>query len=135
MKTTFNFSRRGPDYVSEELVSVLSERASYEFKPLFLVVHAKLRARNAASGGEDMLRLRAYEKLQSLVLAGAVTKKGKEYQGVATELARFSAAAAEANAKLGVARIAARPGLATVATKLSAKAQGRKKVAKTPRIR
>ena len=53
------FSRRLPDLVTEELASVLSKRSSYEFKDLFEVVHENLKARNAASGGEEMLRLRA----------------------------------------------------------------------------
>ena len=61
------FSRRVPDLVTEELVAVLSRRSSFEFKQLFDIVHENLRARNAASGGEEMLRLRAYEKLQNLV--------------------------------------------------------------------
>ena len=38
------------------------EKPRSEFKPLFNVVHTSLRARNAASGGEEMLRLRVYEK-------------------------------------------------------------------------
>ena len=66
------FSRRVPDLVTEELVAVLSRRASFEFKQLFDIVHENLRARNAASGGEEMLRLRAYEKLQNLVARGVV---------------------------------------------------------------
>jgi len=68
--------------VTEELVAVLSKRSSFEFKQLFDIVHENLRARNAASGGEEMLRLRAYEKLQNLV-ARAVRKNGKKYQRVA----------------------------------------------------
>src|SRR5437868_15090033 len=72
------FSRRVPDLVTEELVAVLSRRASFEFKQLFDIVHENLRARNAASGGEEMLRLRAYEKLQNLVARGAVKKNGKK---------------------------------------------------------
>src|SRR5450631_2611086 len=72
------FSRRVPDLVTEELVAVLSRRASFEFKQLFDIVHENLRARNAASGGEEMLRLRAYEKLQNLVARGAVRKTGKK---------------------------------------------------------
>lgn len=76
------FSRRLPDLVTEELVAVLSEDVSYEFKELFEVVHARLRARNAASGGEEMLRLRAYEKLQSLVNRGMVKKLLKKYSGL-----------------------------------------------------
>ncbi len=62
------FSRRVPDLVTEELVAVLS-------------------ARNAASGGEEMLRLRAYEKLQNLVARGAVKKNGKKYKGLPSALA------------------------------------------------
>ena len=72
MKSSSAFSRRGPDRVAEELATILSRKASFEFKPLFLAVHANLKAKNAASGGEEMLRLRAYEKLQSLVHAGMI---------------------------------------------------------------
>ena len=75
------FSRRVPDLVTEELVAVLSRRASFEFKQLFDIVHENLRARNAASGGEEMLRLRAYEKLQNLVARGAVKKNAKSTRG------------------------------------------------------
>lgn len=78
------FSRRLPDFVTEELVTVLSKKStSYEFKQLFDVVHERLKARNAASGGEEMLRLRAYEKLQNLVSRGMVKKTGKKYKGLA----------------------------------------------------
>ena len=76
------FSRRLPDLVTEELVAVLSRKNSYEFKELFDLVHSNLRARNAASGGEEMLRLRAYEKLQTLVSRGMVKKTGKKYKGL-----------------------------------------------------
>jgi hypothetical protein len=83
---TASFRRRIPDNVTEELVAVLSSRASFEFKPLFDLVLLKLRERNAASGGEEMLRLRVYEKLQGLVSQGAVdrTVNGitKKYKGV-----------------------------------------------------
>src|SRR6266516_6873613 len=81
------FSRRVPDLVTEELVAVLSRRASFEFKQLFEILHENLRARNAASGGEEMLRLRAYEKLQNLVARGAVKKNGKKYKGLPSALA------------------------------------------------
>jgi hypothetical protein len=80
-----SFSRRGPDFVTEELAVVLSENTSYEFKELFDIVHANLRARNAANGGEEMMRLRIYEKLQALVNQGMVektiTKGVKKYRG------------------------------------------------------
>ena len=90
MTNTFggSISRRGPDIVTEELAVALSCPLSFEFKPLFEIVHANLRARKSASGGEEMLRLRTYEKLQSLVSQGMVkktiTKAGKKYQGLAS---------------------------------------------------
>src|SRR4028119_2440231 len=87
MKTSYGFSRRGPDRVAEELATALSTKGAYEFKALFSVVYASLKARNAAGGGEEMLRLRAYEKLQNLVARGAVKKTGKKYKGLAAPLA------------------------------------------------
>ena len=84
------FSRRGPDNVTEELVAALSNSKSYEFKALFSVIYAALRARNAASGGEEMLRLRTYEKLQNLVRQGQVKKTGKKYKGVTNALLLLS---------------------------------------------
>ncbi len=82
------FSRRVPDLVTEELVAVLSRRSTFEFKQLFEILHENLRARNAASGGEEMLRLRAYEKLQNLVSRGMVKKNGKKYKGLPSALAK-----------------------------------------------
>jgi hypothetical protein len=83
---TASFKRRMPDNVTEELVAVLSSRASFEFKPLFDIILGNLRDRNAASGGEEMLRLRVYEKLQGLVNQGAVNRTvngiTKKYKGV-----------------------------------------------------
>ena len=79
-----------PDNVTEQLVAVLSSRAWFEFKPLFDLVLLKLRERNAASGGEEMLRLRVYEKLQGLVNQGAVNRTvngiTKKYKGVAPRM-------------------------------------------------
>jgi len=92
---TASFRRRMPDNVTEELVAVLSSRASYEFKPLFDLVLFNLRERNAASGGEEMLRLRVYEKLQGLVSQGAVdrTVNGivKKYKGVGPRMLSLKA--------------------------------------------
>ena len=81
------FSRRLPDLVTEELAAVLASKSSYEFKELFDIVHENLKARNAASGGEEMLRLRAYEKLQNLVARGMVKKEQKKYKGIPKQLA------------------------------------------------
>lgn len=97
MKSTSSFSRRMPDRVAEELATVLSGKQTFEFKALFSIVHANLKARNAASGGEEMLRLRAYEKLQHLVGTGVVKKTGKEYRGVASALATYMESAAALN--------------------------------------
>jgi hypothetical protein len=81
------FSRRLPDLVTEELAAVLSSRKSFEFKDLFDQVYERLKARNAASGGEEMLRLRAYEKLHNLVSRGMVKKDAKKYKGIPKQLA------------------------------------------------
>jgi hypothetical protein len=70
-----SFTRRAPDNITEELVAILSSKTAYEFKPLFDIILTSLRERNAASGGEEMLRLRCYEKLQSLVSQGVVDRK------------------------------------------------------------
>jgi hypothetical protein len=90
-RSVISFTRRGPDNITEELIAVLSSRASFEFKPLFEIMLLNLRERNAASGGEEMLRLRAYEKLQGLVNQGAVnrtiTGSTKKYKGVAARIA------------------------------------------------
>ena len=85
-RSAISFTRRMPDNITEELIAVLSSKACFEFKPLFDIVLLNLRERNAASGGEEMLRLRAYEKLQGLVSQGAVNRTvtgvTKKYKGV-----------------------------------------------------
>ncbi len=73
------FSRRIPDHVTDELVNVLSIPKVYEFNELFGLVYENLKKRNAVSGGEEMLRLRAYEKLQNLVGRNLVEKVMKRY--------------------------------------------------------
>lgn len=78
---------------------MLSAKGTFEFKTLFTVVHANLKARNAASGGEEMLRLRAYEKLQNFVGSGVVKKTGKEYKAVPAALATYMESAAALNAE------------------------------------
>jgi hypothetical protein len=94
-KATSAFKHRMPDHLTEELVAVLSSRASFEFKPLFDIILLNLRERNAASGGEEMLRLRVYEKLQGLVGQGAVnrtvTGTTKKYKGVGPRMSTLRA--------------------------------------------
>ena len=89
------FTRRAPDIMTEELCAILSRKASFEFKPLYDLIYANLHARNAASGGDEMLRLRAYEKLQNLVHDGMVTKTAKKYRGHPASLLQVSARLAE----------------------------------------
>jgi hypothetical protein len=102
----YSFSRsRLPDLLTEELVFVLSQKRPYEFKKLFEIVYDNLRGRNAANGGQEMLRLRAYEKLQNLVFSGAVKKDGKTYTGNSAALAAMAenarhAAGITSNAKV-----------------------------------
>ena len=89
-RSGISFTRRAPDNLTEELVAVLSSKASFEFKPLFEIILLNLRERNAANGGEELLRLRAYEKLQGLVSQGAVKRTvigiTKRYKGVAKRM-------------------------------------------------
>ncbi len=89
-RSGISFTRRAPDNITEELIAVLSSKASFEFKPLFEIILLNLRERNAASGGEEMLRLRAYEKLQGLVSQGAVNRTvtgvTKKYKGVGARM-------------------------------------------------
>ena len=72
-----SFTRRVPDHVTDELVNVLSPGDTLEFNELFKLVYANLKVKNAVSGGEEMLRLRSYEKLQGLVNRGLCAKAGK----------------------------------------------------------
>lgn len=113
---SFSFSRRAPDNLTEELVAVLSSKASFEFKPLFEIILLNLRERNAANGGEELLRLRAYEKLQGLVSQGAVKRTvigiTKRYKGVAKRMvvlrAEMKASRVACNERaLAIARAAA----------------------------
>src|SRR6266567_4113546 len=62
---------------------------------MFGIIFLNLRERNLASGCEEMLRLRVYEKLQGLVSQGAVNRTvtgiTKKYRGVAPRLRGLSA--------------------------------------------
>ena len=85
------FSRRVPD----ELVNVLTAGNTHEFNALFCLVYDRLKLKNAVSGGEEMLRLRSYEKLQGMVGRGLVAKVGRTYRGLAGIEQASSAAMAE----------------------------------------
>ena len=106
MKKAHRTLRRGPDILLREVAEVLTEGSWYEFKALFLVVFANLRAKDAANGGEEMLRLRAYEKLQNLVQQGAVEKSGKKYRALLPALSDLMAAMTAQEAAQEVQRAA-----------------------------
>ena len=74
----------------DELTDALRSESWFEFNPLFLQVYHKLRERKAAGGGQELLRLRMYEKLQNLVQRGIVEKSGKTYRGIASALAALA---------------------------------------------
>jgi hypothetical protein len=90
MKRAYRFARTGPDFLMDELTEALRSDAWFEFSQLFIQVYNKLRERKATGGGEEMLRLRTYEKLQSLVQRGIVEKSGKSYRGIASALAALA---------------------------------------------
>ena len=115
-KKAFGFSRRGPDHVTEELAAVLSKRKWFEFKPLFVLVLANLRARHAAGCSEELLRLRVYEKLQNLVLEGIVEKAEKKYRGVPASLSLFKDRVAAQHCRGLLDAVAAAPVAALAAT-------------------
>lgn len=96
--------RPAQDFVSEEMVAALLKDTSYDFNELFEVVHAHLRARNAAGSGKEMLRLRVYEKLSIMVGQGLVKKDEKRYTGVADALNTRRTEMAAAKARLAQRR-------------------------------
>jgi hypothetical protein len=64
-------------------------------------VYDNLKLKNAVSGGEEMLRLRSYEKLQNLVSRGLCAKVGKTYRGLEGLRAAHNAAIAARTAACG----------------------------------
>jgi len=96
-----NHFRPGLDFVSEEMVAALLKKPTYDFNELFEEVLNRLRARNAAGSGKEMLRLRVYEKLRTLVGEGLVTKgEDKTYTGKRESLQTRRAEMAEAKARI-----------------------------------
>lgn len=76
---TSRSSRKAPDLVTNELIAILHEAGMLEFNDIFQKTVTVMKARHMAVGGEEILRLRIYEKLQALVSAGGLVKKGREY--------------------------------------------------------
>jgi hypothetical protein len=80
--------------LAEELIAVLAESGWCRFKPLFVLVHERLRARHATHGSEETLRLQAYLQLQTMVRHGVVERSGQSYRGRQEELAALNGHAA-----------------------------------------
>ena len=83
--------RRRKDYASEELIAALLAKSTYTFGEVFQVVNESLKARKVSAVGEDMLRLRVYERLQTFVSQGLVKKAGQEYTPVRSALQALAA--------------------------------------------
>jgi hypothetical protein len=70
-----------PDHVTDELVVALSNKQDFSFDDIFEVVYKRLKAGGNTDGkGEEVLRLRTYERLANLVIRGLVDKRGKKYR-------------------------------------------------------
>ena len=68
-------SRKTPDLVTDELILILHEAGMLEFNDIFQRTVVVMKAKHMSLGGEEILRLRIYEKLQNLVSAGGLMKK------------------------------------------------------------
>ena len=88
----------------EELAAVLSKNASWEFESFFDIGYAGLRVKGSANGREELLRLRAHEKLQAFLHTGIVTKNGKEYTGVPKALVNYFKTTAELKVRMDEVR-------------------------------
>lgn len=69
------------DHITDALLGCIGPNPQ-NFNEVFEQVFDKLKADKIQFSGEEMLRLRAYEVLQNLVVRGSVTKEGKTYTHV-----------------------------------------------------
>ena len=93
-----NYTHHRKDHASDELVVALLAKPTYVFNELYQVVEASLHAQKRSRVGEEMLRLRVYEKLQALVSRGLVRKTDKKYSAVRTALQAYAAEIARSQA-------------------------------------
>ena len=84
------------------------KRACWEFNDIFQRTVAVMKEKHMSLGGEEILRLRIYEKLQNLVSAGGLMKKGREYTALPRLMALKSSAG---GGQTGVTLIRERHGL------------------------
>ena len=75
-----SLSAKSRDFLTDEIILILLESKIIEFSDLFGKVVDVLKQKHHHVGGEEILRLRIYEKLQSIVSSGGARKKGKTYE-------------------------------------------------------
>lgn len=75
----YHSSRKTPDLVTDVLILILLEAGVLEFNDIFQRAVTVMKENHIPLGGEEILRLRIYEKLQNLVSSGGLVKKGREY--------------------------------------------------------
>jgi hypothetical protein len=69
------FARKTFDVVTKEsIIILLKQKKGLTFPDFFVLLFARLKECGAASGGEEMIRLRAYDKIQELQASGYVTR-------------------------------------------------------------
>jgi hypothetical protein len=78
----FVFTRTSFDPILEELVVALCGGEPIEFKALFTKVHEELKRKKAASGSEEVIRLRCYERLLKLAGIGLVEKRDRMFRAL-----------------------------------------------------
>lgn len=76
-------SRKSPDLVTDELIDIMQKVGVLEFNEIFLQALSAMKEKKMPMSGEEILRLRIYDKLQNLVSAGGLMKKGKVYTATA----------------------------------------------------
>jgi hypothetical protein len=77
---------RSRDQVIPELIRVLSTHTWLAFDELYAGVAESIHRRRPFRCGQEMLRIRVYEKLHQLVLNGFAERQGKTYRGILNEL-------------------------------------------------
>lgn len=94
MNRNARHSKRVTDIVRQEVIEVLLEAEGIiEFNNIFLKACESMKEKNYSTGGEEILRLRIYEKLQTLIAEGGVKKRGKEYEPLLPKLQEIKDAA------------------------------------------
>lgn len=71
----YHSSRKTPDLVTDVLILILHEAGVLEVNDIFQRAVIVMKENHIPLGGEEILRLRIYEKLQNLVSSGGLVNK------------------------------------------------------------